>query len=180
MRRLICVAFCVSIVLPVVSGCLGAIQRKPFECVNDTPHIERRTTKTYVPWMTSLTSTVPLTKEDYRRARGEPTAKELNEKGEIWIYREDHLWCGAVIGIIIGVPLLLPVCDEFEKIQFEGNNAVSVHSKIVLWDGFLLFLGAPGSGEFKYKQSDCLKPLPGYTTGYEGDVGGTKGTIGHP
>jgi hypothetical protein len=165
MRRTYSLSFLVTtwlmLTLPVISGCFGVMQRKPFECFNDTPHTERRHT-TDVPWMTSLTSTVPLTKEDYSRAWGEPASKEVNGKGELWIYKDNHLWCGvAVVVFVVGIPLLLPVCDEFERIQFEGHMAKSVHSKVVLWQG--VYIDSLSFKSSVVKQSACLKPLP-YST----------------
>jgi hypothetical protein len=56
---------------------------------------------------------------------GEPKEKVVNEKGEIWIYADRGQWCGLWVFLIAPIPVRLPVCDAYDHVVFDGEDAVS-------------------------------------------------------
>jgi len=71
----------------------------------------------------------PVTKLAFLTAWGEPTDKVVTTKGETWIYAEKGRWCGLWIAFVVPVPLLLPVCETFDHVEFEGELAVRSESR---------------------------------------------------
>jgi hypothetical protein len=80
-------------------------------------------------------SSTPLTKSDFLQAWGAPREKVIAPKGETWIYAESNRWCGLWLVVILPVPLVLPVCDTYDKVSFEGELAVSSVSHRIPWFG---------------------------------------------
>lgn len=58
---------------------------------------------------------------------------------ETWIYNK-KLWCGAVPVLILPIPLILPVCDGFDQIDFKENNAKNLYTKSIVWSGGLIIM----------------------------------------
>ena len=72
---------------------------------------------------------VPLTKDGFLAVWGAPKEKMTTPKGETWIYAEEGRWCGLWIAFFVPVPLLLPVCETFDRVDFEGELAVRSKSR---------------------------------------------------
>lgn len=71
----------------------------------------------------------PLTKNFFLAAWGEPREKIISANGETWLYDESGRWCGLWVGVIVPIPLLLPVCDTYDSVYFEEGVAVSAKSR---------------------------------------------------
>jgi len=113
---------CASLLALTLSGCFGIGTILPGECKTDPP---RTTARTDI----KTTSSSYTMKGDFLRDWGKPNKIiTTSEKTEIWIY-ERHLWCGVVPIFFVPIPLILPVCDGFERIEFDGDDAKSMHVK---------------------------------------------------
>lgn len=91
---------------------------------------------------------VPLTKNHFLNVWGAPAEKVATARGETWIYAESNRWCGLWVFVILPVPVVLPVCDTFDKVSFEGDAAVSSVSR--RFRGLLLGIGAHPYGLFPF------------------------------
>lgn len=70
------------------------------------------------------------TKSDFIESWGEPHSIEVSNDKETWNYQESGRWCGLWLGLlIVPVPLVLPVCETYDKITFENNLAVRSTSR---------------------------------------------------
>ncbi|MDH4323348.1 MAG: hypothetical protein OEW90_04330 [Betaproteobacteria bacterium] len=74
-------------------------------------------------------ASAPLTKNHFLNTWGAPMAKVATAKGETWIYEERNRWCGLWVFVIVPVPVVLPFCDTYDKVSFEGDFAVSSQSR---------------------------------------------------
>jgi hypothetical protein len=93
-------------------------------------------------------ASVPLTKTDFLNSWGVPTEKVATAKGETWIYAERNRWCGLWVFVIIPVPVVLPVCDTYDKVTFEGDAAVSSESR--RFRNLVMGIGAHPYGFFPF------------------------------
>jgi hypothetical protein len=80
-----------------------------------------------------------------------------SENTERWIYKR-HLWCGVMPGIIVLVPLILPVCDGFERIDFEGDYATRLDIRRIVEKGVIWTFGGPVIGG-EIHPTACRFPL---------------------
>lgn len=71
----------------------------------------------------------PSTKDRFLVAWGAPREKVTTSKGETWIYEEQGRWCGLWIAFFVPIPVLLPVCETFDRVDFEGDLAVRSESR---------------------------------------------------
>ena len=142
-----------------MSGCFGYVAFLPDDCKNETPTANARVLEgwqNYPPskWQKNPSS-ILSTRADFIRAWGEPTIIESSDDTEIWVYKR-HLWCGVVPAFFIPVPLLLPVCDGFERIEFQDDYAKRLHIRRILEKGFIIGIG----GFFSTNDPVCRYPLP--------------------
>ena len=89
-------------------------------------------------------STEALTKKEFISAWGEPQEKQITSKGETWIYSESNRWCGLVVYVIVPIPLMLPICETYDKVYFEHGVAVSSDSHRYVGYAFVLTITGPG------------------------------------
>jgi len=82
---------------------------------------------------------VPQAKNRFLASWGPPKEKVVTAKGETWIYAEKGRWCGLWIFLIVPLPILLPVCETFDHVEFE--NEVAVRSTSRRMDGAGIGLG---------------------------------------
>jgi hypothetical protein len=127
MHRLLLTFICVTFVVCSLSGCFGMISYQPGECEKETPKLSN--------------------KAEYLKESGAPAStRTVSVDREIWVY-EDSVWCGMITCLGICVPLMLPVCDGFERVYFKGDRAERVHTRRSLGHGFaagpLILLGVP-------------------------------------
>src|SRR5262249_52783075 len=109
-----------------------------------------------------------LKKDDFVSAWGEPKEKVTTAKGETWIYLDSWRWCGVWVSFIVPAPLLLPVCETYDRVEFEGEVAVRSQSRRV--DGY-------GMGVAFYYG---LVPIPFHVAPAEATGGGPAGNRGSP
>ncbi len=135
------------------SGCsaLGLFTALPAECENETPTTLARIS--YIEWQKKFSPDTHPTKADFLKAWGKPDMiTATSDNSEIWIYKR-HLWCG---GFFIIVPIGLPVCDGFERVEFQGDNAKRMHIRRTVIHG--LMFGGNYTGSLN--EPDCWYPLP--------------------
>jgi hypothetical protein len=132
MLRLLLTFICVTFVVCSLSGCFGMISYQPGECEKETP-----------PWST---------KAEYLKEWGKPKSVEnISGDREIWVY-EESVWCGVIPCLGICVPLMLPVCDGYERVYFKGDTARRVHTRRTLNAGIVLLFMAES-------ERACITPL---------------------
>ena len=137
MCRRILVLCCTSLLAITQSGCFGWIVNTPGECKNEIPTTDIHD----IFWRSSSAGT----KEGFLKDWGNPDEIiSPSENEETWIYNR-KLWCGVIpILIVVPVPLILPVCDGFDRIEFHGNQSKNLHSRHIVQSGF--YLGPHGGG----------------------------------
>lgn len=119
MFRPILAIICVSLLL---SGCVGFGVASIQECKNERPSTD------YHVMFTSGKNAHDK-KEDFLKEWGNPDEIITEaENKEIWVYNTRR-WCGVIPILIVPIPLLLPVCDGFDRITFQGDTARSLHTK---------------------------------------------------
>jgi hypothetical protein len=155
MLTIVCVFFLTS----TLSGCAGLVLSYPVECKNELPSTSARNVLLWDPKNPPQRST----KEEFLKEWGKPTkilstsenkdtraAYETcvspSENRETWVY-ERHLWCGIIPVFILPVPLVLPVCDGFDRIEFQGSEAKNLHIRRIRFDGGILFPVAAGGSD---------------------------------
>ena len=101
------------------------------------------------------------TKEAFLKDWGKPDEIiSSSESVETWIYNR-KLWCGVLPVLILPVPLILPVCDGFDRIEFKDNVATRLHTRrIVVGGGILLLTPSGPGGGASANEPVCLFPLP--------------------
>lgn len=131
MQKSILPIVCVVFLTSTLSGC-GFFLVIPAECINELPSTSARD----VLFWDQKYRPQPSTKEEFLKEWGKPV-KILapSENKETWVY-ERSLWCGfGPIIFFVPIPLLLPVCDGFEHIEFHGNEAKNLHIKRIVLVG---------------------------------------------
>ena len=143
---------CVFLVGIMQSGCIGLIVNTPAECKNAIPF-------TGVHDIFVWTKPAPkkvTTKAEFLKDWGNPDEIiSTSENEETWIYKR-KLWCGVMPVFLLPVPFLLPVCDGFDRIEFQGNEAKNLHTRHIATAGFVLIAGGGGTGG---SDPDCRFPL---------------------
>jgi hypothetical protein len=64
--------------------------------------------------------------------------------------------CGVIPAFVIAVPVPLPVCDGFERIEFEDDHAMCLHRRRIVRFGFIGTIG----GGTSFNDPVCRHPLP--------------------
>jgi hypothetical protein len=132
------------------AGC-GIAFVYPGECRNEAPTPDARN---YFGVADDGSAQPPWpTKSVFLKAWGQPDRIERVSDGcETWVY-EKNLWCGVVPIFILPVPLVLPVCDGFDRIEFRGDTARLLHTRRILMAGGIF----PGGGGV---DPACRNPIP--------------------
>jgi hypothetical protein len=147
----ILVLCCVFIVAITQSGCIGLIVNVPAECKNETPLTDIHDIFWTKP-QSKEASPKGSTKAEFLKDWGKPDEIiSVSDNEETWIYNR-KLWCGVIPVFLLPVPLILPVCDGFDRIEFQGNEAKSLHTRHTVTGG-LVFPVAGGD-------PTCRLPLP--------------------
>ncbi|MCJ7616079.1 MAG: DUF2846 domain-containing protein [Desulfobacterales bacterium] len=144
---------CVFFVAITLSGCVGLALNIPEECKNETPY----TGVHDIFWKKQKPVPKASNKEEFIKDWGKPDQIILySENVETWIY-ERKLWCGVVPFLLLPVPFILPVCEGFDQIEFQGNEATRLHTRHIVSGG--LVVGIPG-GYYGGIDPVCRYPLP--------------------
>ncbi len=116
---------CIVLLVMGTAGC-AIFVLFPEECRNEAPtldaqrgfHIFRTTESARPPWPT---------RQEFLDTWGRPDRIEYSsEDTEIWIY-DRTLWCGVIPIYMLPAPLVFPVCDGFERVEFRGDRARVLH-----------------------------------------------------
>ena len=154
MCKPILMIFIVTFLALMQWGCFGVLVYYPGECKNETPTIIARDFK---GWREKPPPSSIYTKADFLKSWGKPDMiNSTSENTETWIYKR-RLWCGVIPSYFIAVPLMLPVCDGFERIDFEGDYANRLDIRRTLMKGTLLTLRG---GVFWTRDPACRHSLP--------------------
>lgn len=148
----------------MLSGCFGIAVNSPVECVNETPYTGVHDFFSMPSVNKERLTPKASTKAEFLKKWGDPDKViSAAEKEDVWVY-ERNLWCGVIPIAIIPVPLILPVCDGFDKIYFLDGNAKRLHTRHT--STALFFIGIGGSGS----ASDpiCKYPIPYHTANSKG------------
>jgi len=176
MYKSILVIICASLVSFTLSGCFGLAVNSPVECKNETPYTgvhdifgqtaanRERLSETAANMLDSIgmlgQTPKASTKADFLKSWGEPDKIiSTSENQETWIY-ERLLWCGVIPMVIIPIPLVLPVCDGFDKIYFVGNEAKLLHTRHSSTGGFFIMMSPAGGASGGGSDPVCKYPLP--------------------
>jgi hypothetical protein len=109
--------------ISVLSGCVGVIALHPESTTYTAPFARD---SSYTDSAGKLRSTGTTTQDAFLREWGPPSSKTLGPDGESWTYQRGKEWCGVILGVIIPVPLVLPVCTAEDKIVFQDGVARSI------------------------------------------------------
>lgn len=120
-------------VILISSGCgptIGVYQFTPEDCESSNRKIlweaTERTDSNYNPLIANVISP---SKNDFILYRGHPDKIIiLSENMETWTYNE-KVWCGYAPIFFVAAPLVLPVCDGYNRITFENGTAVRINYK---------------------------------------------------
>jgi len=170
LRRVVGIG-CISVAALTVSGCAGLLVNAPQECESETPYpgvhdrnlfkVDRRKfseTASEVFDTFGLLAPEPrcATKDEFLKEWGKPD-KIITTSGteETWIY-EKHLWCGVCPVFLLPLPLVLPVCDGFDKIEFKDGAATRLHTRRNSITGLLIFFYPfAGAAAVPVKEDAC-------------------------
>jgi hypothetical protein len=119
MCRRILILFFVLLAALTQSGCVGVIVMTPQDCV-----------RTGDSKSMAVANETPSTKEEVREFWGKPDdIITVSESKEAWIYNKKDIWCGLIPVVFLPVPLILPLGNGFDRIEFRGNEVTSLHSR---------------------------------------------------
>lgn len=157
MQKTILAIVCVFFLTSTLSGC-GLFIAIPSECTNEFPTTSARNVFLWDKYPSKRS-----TKEEFIKEWGTPTkilsTSENKETGyyetrlspsenrETWVY-ERSLWCGfGPIIFFVPIPLLLPVCDGFDRIEFQGNEAKNLYIRRIRSVGGVIFPPIAGGAD---------------------------------
>ena len=133
---------CIVFATITQSGCIGLIVNTPAECKNAIPFTG---VHDIFVWSTPSPQKV-TTNAEFLKDWGEPDEIiPTSENEATWIYKR-KLWCGVMPVFLLPVPLLLPMCDGFDRIEFQGNEAKRLHTRHIGMAGFVIMAGGGGTG----------------------------------
>ena len=136
------------------SGCMGVFTYLPAECRNEIPTLDARD----LEW--SELKYAIVTKAEYITAWGKPdTINNVSEGVEEWIYKR-RLWCGVMPVFFIPLPLLLPVCEGYERLEFQKEKAKRLQIRRIVVKSYMV--AAPGSiAKMDWRDDPvCRYPMP--------------------
>jgi hypothetical protein len=119
MRRLLAIVMlgCLS------SGCVGLMALHPEATLYKAPFAREQI---YQDSAGKVRSMKTVSREAFLREWGEPLYKDVTADTEIWTYHSKRDWCGLVLGVIVPIPLVLPVCRVEDRVVFKGDAALSI------------------------------------------------------
>jgi len=152
---------CCGLFALTLSGCIGLIVNRPDECNNVTPFtgvhdVFRKQPKEIE--IGPFGNVVPQrsSKNEFLKYWGKPDEIITTaENQETWLYNK-RLWCGIIPVIILPIPLILPVCNGFDRIEFRGNEATRLRTKLIVSTVFVFILGG---GSIIESDPGCPYPL---------------------
>lgn len=156
MCRRIFVLFCVLLVASTQYGCFGIIEMHPAVCEYETPDINIHKNPSGIkktpPWST---------KTEFLKEWGKPDLVTSNSAhGETWTYKK-NLPCGILPCFFICAPLFLPVCDGYDRIEFKGEGARRLETRVLKINGMMIWTANElDGGGVKFSYEACEHPIP--------------------
>jgi hypothetical protein len=93
-----------AVAVTMLSGCIGLLTAMPEDCSSS-----------------SLTLLQP--RDRILAWYGQPQKIAREGERETWTYTKSRSqWCGIWVGVIVLLPLLLPVCHEYDQIIYKGEK----------------------------------------------------------
>lgn len=80
--------------------------------------------------ITIYSYSIPHTKEAVLKYWGKPDKVEHAGAIEGWVYEGESLWKGVILGVVVPIPLMLPVDTKDIAITFKNNIAISIKKEI--------------------------------------------------
>ena len=114
-------ALCVLATL--LAGCVGVVSLHR-ESVTQAPPFQQNSS--YTDSAGKLRGANTSTREAVLREWGAPSDRQVDGATETWIYNRGKDWCGLVLGVVIPIPLVLPVCSTEDRIVLQGDSVVSI------------------------------------------------------
>lgn len=123
--------FAITLLLSLVSGCIGYIHVSPTECSADLPIVDYVYEKDNWGPINKNTMTINKLpeKDEFIKRWGEPDELVKISDDEITLVYQRKIWCGGVPVYILPAPLVLPTCEGFDRITFKGDKATHIHFK---------------------------------------------------
>lgn len=89
------------------------------------------------------------TKKEVIRWYGEPSEVTMLGNVERWRIKSINVsgWCGVLVAVGLGIPLMLPACDSYTEWDFDNDRVIAVRFRESKGNGLLC--GAVGS-DFKF------------------------------
>jgi hypothetical protein len=134
----------------MLSGCIALFVNSPGDCVYELPY----TSGLNPYWEQMGPTSKASTKEEFLQERGKPDKIIFSSNNEeTWVYTR-KVWCGVIPVLILPIPLVLPVCDGFDRINFKDNVAKQLYTKQLVSRGYVF-------PEIKTTQNNpaCRSPL---------------------
>ena len=165
---------CVFLVAITQSGCVGLFVAATADCKDETP-----ITRIHDIFSINPPANVS-TKAEFLKDWGKPDEIiSTSENGETWIYNR-KLWCGVIPVVLLPVPLMLPVCDGFDRLEFQGNETKSLHTRHTVLSGFAIGAANVGGADPACRHtplpsnngvdSDAAKPAVQVVPSYEAQI----------
>ena len=137
MRRLSFPTIAIALLSSLEAGCFGGGVTYMTECKSSLPICDYRYSKEdWGPIRYSWGGDPPKIpnalppKDEFLAEWGEPSETITVSEDEVTlIYKTEDIWCGAVVAWYVGVPLIAPICEGFDRITFQGSKATYIHFK---------------------------------------------------
>jgi hypothetical protein len=148
------IVLCLSLTFTftLLSSC-GFVVMQPDECRNEIPFTGAHDFFVQVPRPKKNILGIEIpevlppkasTKDEFLKEWGTPDEIITYSKDhETWVYKR-NLWCGIILVYFIPAPLILPVCDGFDRITFTGNEAINLHTRKTVSVGLVIPLAGGG------------------------------------
>jgi hypothetical protein len=107
----------------LLPGCVGVVALRG-ESITQAPPFQPNSP--YTDSTGKLRSANTPTREAVLREWGEPSDRQVKDGTETWVYNRGKDWCGVVLGVIVPIPLVLPVCSTEDRIVMQGNSVLSI------------------------------------------------------
>ncbi len=101
-----------------LSGCIGIMVMHPATCEKTVQY---------------------STKVDFLKEWGKPDSVITNSKEEeTWIYHKKVIWCGVLPCLLICAPLVLPVCEGYDQIDFREESALRHNKRVFVTETLMI------------------------------------------
>ncbi len=132
---------CVVVLASALSGC-ALFSLTPHQCEKtDTPNLARMMQREVAGIPAPPGGQPCCTTSDFLKSWGKPDRIEPGGgNAEAWTWNR-RSWCGYLpVVLFVPVPLMLPVCTGYDRIEFQGDSAQTIQTRTKRWCGIIGFL----------------------------------------